>query len=301
MFNIVTIRVYVMAILDFFYVAAGLKTTPRQGWIHKLDITDSESVSDHVYMTGMASMVLADLNNQLDVCKVLRMALLHDLAESQIGDYTPEQISDTDKTRLENEAMINILEMLPSTLQNKYKETWEEYQHAKSAESIFVHEVDKLEMALQAKIYSNTYREIPIGKYKPFFETAKRVIQNESLQKILQDIIDVKQQKVKMDKTVSIKQGTSPTSSSLTSLHETDDKDQLINAQNQVIGILFEIVKRQQANADLDTKYFEIMISSTKAESKPAINDLDMQIAQITSQRKENTRVINKLLKKLEM
>ena len=32
-------------------------------------------------------------------------------------------------------------------------------------------------------------------------------------------------------------------------------KDELIKAQNEVIGILFEIIKRLQANSDLDEGY----------------------------------------------
>ena len=34
------------------------------------------------------------------------------------------------------------------------------------------------------------------------------------------------------------------------------NKDELIEAQKQVIGILFEIIKRLQANNDLDDEYF---------------------------------------------
>ena len=36
-------------------------------------------------------------------------------------------------------------------------------------------------------------------------------------------------------------------------------KDELIEAQKQVIGILFEIIKRLQENNDLDEEYFQII------------------------------------------
>ena len=36
------------------------------------------------------------------------------------------------------------------------------------------------------------------------------------------------------------------------------EKDQLIDAQKEVIGILFEVIKRLQTNNDLDQEYFEI-------------------------------------------
>ena len=46
------------------------------------------------------------------------------------------------------------------------------------------------------------------------------------------------------------------------------EKDQLIEAQKQVIGILFEVVKRLQANNDLDEEYFQIISNSEKNETR---------------------------------
>ena len=45
------------------------------------------------------------------------------------------------------------------------------------------------------------------------------------------------------------------------------EKDELIEAQKQVIGILFEVIKRLQTNNDLDDEYFQL-ISTNKTESK---------------------------------
>ena len=43
-------------------------------------------------------------------------------------------------------------------------------------------------------------------------------------------------------------------------------KDELIEAQKQVIGILFEVIKRLQANNDLDEEYFQIISISIKTK-----------------------------------
>ena len=37
-----------------------------------------------------------------------------------------------------------------------------------------------------------------------------------------------------------------------------ENKDELIKAQNELIGVLFEIIKRLQSNNDLDTEYFKL-------------------------------------------
>ena len=41
-------------------------------------------------------------------------------------------------------------------------------------------------------------------------------------------------------------------------------KDELIKAQNEVIGVLFEIIKRLQTNSDLDEEYFQIISNEKK-------------------------------------
>ncbi len=70
-------------------------------------------------------------------------------------------------------------------------------------------------------------------------------------------------------------------------------KDELIEAQKQVIGILFEAVKRLQANNDLDSEYFQI-IASGKSEDGKA------RLGQILSERQENARIVGRLLEQLE-
>ena len=72
---------------------------------------------------------------------------------------------------------------------------------------------------------------------------------------------------------------------------ENNEKDQLIDAQKQVIGILFEVVKRLQANNDLDEEYFQ-MISNEKID--------DRRIDQIMSERTENAKIVGRLLEQLE-
>ena len=90
-------------ILDFFKTAANLKKISRQGWIDKLSINDPESVADHSYSMAVIGMVISDLENYNSE-KIIKMVLLHDLAESKIGDYTPEQLNKEKKNELENNA-----------------------------------------------------------------------------------------------------------------------------------------------------------------------------------------------------
>jgi len=72
-------------------------------------------------------------------------------------------------------------------------------------------------------------------------------------------------------------------------------KDELIKAQNEVIGVLFEIIKRLQANSDLDEEYFQIISN----EKKRSVNKTRLE--KIIKERNENGKIVTRLLKKLEI
>ena len=113
-------------ISDFFFQIAGLKELPRSGWKIKVGLNDTESVAEHSYMMSVMAMVLSDLKS-LDSEKVIKMSLLHDWAESKIGDFMPNEIGHDKKSELENYAMIEILESLPQSLQSDYQNIWNEF------------------------------------------------------------------------------------------------------------------------------------------------------------------------------
>ena len=173
-------------LLDFFNTVADLKKIPRKGWKEKVGLLTPESVADHSYNTAVMTMVLSDLK-EFDTEKILRMALLHDMAESVTGDFTPEEISKKDKRKMENNAMQDILSKLPSKLASNYTKIWKEYQNGNSKEAILVHEIDRLEMALQARKYSDD--GYPKEKLEMFFSTAKKEIKSKEVLAILDKIL----------------------------------------------------------------------------------------------------------------
>lgn len=79
-------------------------------------------------------MTLSDLRGY-DSEKILKMTLLHDLAESKTGDFLPEQINKEDKKILENNAFDSIVSNLPNTIKSQYLKIWKEYQDNSSQET----------------------------------------------------------------------------------------------------------------------------------------------------------------------
>lgn len=122
-------------------------------------------------MYRMAILAMCTSDSTLDVSKCVMMAVVHDLAEAQVGDITPrEGISKQEKRRLEAEAMRNFVhDMLhgsPAAL--RIEALWKEYEEGESSEAKFVKDLDRLEMALQAREYETAHAL----DLQPFFDSS---------------------------------------------------------------------------------------------------------------------------------
>ena len=177
-------------LVSFFRVVCNLKKIKRSGWIYKSNISSPESVADHSYSMCMMSMVLSEIID-LDTEHIMKMANLHDLAESFVGDNMPNKISYEEKVLLENKAMKKIISKLPRFLRGKYLDIWNEYIDNSTVSAKFVHNMDKLEMALQAKEYE--FDGYSKQSLQIFLKSATDYISNEGLDivsEILQTIND---------------------------------------------------------------------------------------------------------------
>lgn len=175
-------------IVSFFHVVCNLKKVRRSGWIHKSNILSPESVADHSYSMCMMSMVLSEILN-LDTEHIMKMANLHDLAESIVGDNTPDMISHDEKIIQESKTMREIISKLPDNLHKKYLDIWNEYVENKTISSKFVHNIDKLEMALQAKEYElDGYSKRSL---QVFLTSAAEYISNDEFELVSQILLTI--------------------------------------------------------------------------------------------------------------
>ncbi|AIF84847.1 putative HD superfamily hydrolase [Candidatus Nitrososphaera evergladensis SR1] len=157
----------------FFDAVIGLKYVRRAGWAAKVGIKDPESVADHSFAMCAVGMALSDILG-FDTRKVLKMIVLHDLAESAVGDYMPGEVSIIQKRQEEDGAMQKILACLPAKVRSDYAKIWREYLQDKTKEARFVHRIDKLEMALQAARYAKDGH--PEELLAQFFDSAHKAV-----------------------------------------------------------------------------------------------------------------------------
>jgi putative hydrolases of HD superfamily len=154
----------------FFHSVLVLKSIKRAGWISKVKVQDAESVADHTFSMATIAMLLSDMLG-FDTPRVIKMVLMHDLAESIVGDYMPGDVTTRQKLAKEKKAMKFILSTIPKRVREEYEEIWFEYLHNRTEIAKFVHRIDKLEMALQANQYAKQgYADKLLD---PFFESAR--------------------------------------------------------------------------------------------------------------------------------
>jgi putative hydrolase of HD superfamily len=111
-------------------------------------------------MTMLASPALA---SRINIGHCVQMALIHDMAESLVGDITPRDgILKPEKSRREEETMDYICEGLLGKVNGglngqQIKKIWREYEDSETPESKFVHDIDKLELMYQMVEYERSH------------------------------------------------------------------------------------------------------------------------------------------------
>jgi putative hydrolase of HD superfamily len=176
-----------MNLVKFLEITGTLKRIQRSGWVD-VGIYQPESIADHIFRTAFLCMLYADMEG-LDPLKMLRMALIHDLPEAVIGDLMPSQKTKESKEN-EETAMHNILSLLPEMQSENYLDAWNEYQEGETSEARALQQLDKLEMALQAREYEK------LGSanenLKRFIKSANQATESPELRRLLSCVLEEK-------------------------------------------------------------------------------------------------------------
>ena len=132
-------------IVNFFFEAGMLSKTPRTGF--QFLGTGKQSVAEHSFRVAIIGFALAKLVEDVDVFKVVRMCLFHDLPETRTGDlnYVNKHYVDAK----EDEAIEDLASTLP--FGNEIEEVLTELKRNNTKEAQLVHDADQLELILELK------------------------------------------------------------------------------------------------------------------------------------------------------
>ena len=155
-----------------------LKSEPRAGWpVLGVPREIIQSVAGHHADTmKMAFMVAAQNINPQHIAK---MMAVHDLAESVTGDFVSggkfkDPITKPEKQRLERLVMRMLLQdFADEEAAREINALWEEYEDGKTANAIMAHDIDKLELVMQAQYYAGLYPDLA-PKFSDMWDAARQ-------------------------------------------------------------------------------------------------------------------------------
>ncbi|KAA9345516.1 HD domain-containing protein [Adhaeribacter soli] len=141
----------------------------------------NENDAEHSWHLAMMTIVLAEhAEVPIDVLKVLKMVLIHDIVEIDAGDTfiydTVKSHSNTDEERL---AANRIFGMLPKEQAEEFISIWEEFELGQTNEAKFARSMDRLEPLLQnTSNKGGTWAEFDVDYHKVYEK--KKVIKEGS-------------------------------------------------------------------------------------------------------------------------
>jgi len=141
----------------------------------------NENDAEHSWHLALMAIVLAQHSDEpIDVLKVVKMVLIHDIVEIDAGDVfiydTLKNHSNTDEERL---AANRIFGLLPQKQAAEMIAVWEEFEAGETSEAKFAKSMDRLEPLLQnTSNNGGTWKEFDVN-YEKVYEK-KSVIKNGS-------------------------------------------------------------------------------------------------------------------------
>lgn len=142
--------------IDFLGAVGALKTVYRHNYTEAGRL---ESVADHSWRLALMPLLLEDDFCDLDINRVIRMCLIHDLGEAITGDIPCFKKTNSDEAA-EEKALDDLLKALPTDAREKFNALLSEMSEQKTPESRLYKALDCLEAVI-------SHNEADIGTWEP--------------------------------------------------------------------------------------------------------------------------------------
>ena len=148
--------------------AERLEAFPRTGW-QVCGVDRPESIASHSYVVALIALWLSDhVDSKVDTERVLRIALVHDLAEAMLTDL-PRPVKQLLGKDCWRAAEDRATQRLFSHGLSHWEEAHEEYRTAQTIEARLVKAADRIQMLAKALQYNAEHR----GRVERFFADRK--------------------------------------------------------------------------------------------------------------------------------
>jgi len=177
------------SILNFLIEIGKLKKMPRRGWVLR-GIKNPETIAAHSFRMSIMAWLLGK-ERKLNVNKIVKISLIHDICEVYAGDTTPyhpflprdkkgwkkvtqkwPRFSKKEKEKIffekhkkENIALKKLIFRLAPSVKKEIESLWLDYEEGLTPEGRFVRQVDRVENLLQALEYYKGEKNFAIAPW----------------------------------------------------------------------------------------------------------------------------------------
>ena len=162
-----------------------------------------ESVAEHTWrMSLMAVLIEPLLKEKVDVARLLKMIILHDLVEAEAKDISALDVLRNPELKIqkqenEKKAIENLRVALKETNGDEIYDLFYEFENKETYEAKLANALDKLEVQLQHNHADfSTWEEI---EYDMCYMMDKHVLFDETLLELKKQIVDAAEQKMKAE------------------------------------------------------------------------------------------------------
>ncbi|MHA1574836.1 MAG: HD domain-containing protein [Alphaproteobacteria bacterium] len=185
----------IIKILDFLKLTERLKFELRHSWSSN---GRQESVAEHTFdMSLIAILVHEKVENKINILKVLKMIIYHDLVEIINGDIPAFEKSKRKETKEEDEqkAIVQLQKMLPPKLGQELFELFNEFEELKTNEAKFAKSIDKIQLQIQHNL-ADIKTWIPIEYKRVYTSRMKHCEHDKFLKKFCGKVIEQAEEKM---------------------------------------------------------------------------------------------------------
>jgi putative hydrolase of HD superfamily len=167
-----------LADIDFLYEIGNIRLIDRS-WrrFHTLNFAN---LAEHHFRVCWLALIIAAYEGKVDTGKIIKMALIHDIAESRATD-----VDYLSRQYVERNEELAIKDMLKDTaLEKEFYSLWEEYESRESLEAKIVKDADNLDVDFELAEQENQGSTLKgewtemrgfVAKEKLFTDTAKKI------------------------------------------------------------------------------------------------------------------------------
>lgn len=177
--------------IEFMLEIDKLKNIRRQTYV--LGENRKENDAEHSWHIAVLAFMLAEYaNNPIDILKVMKMLLMHDIVEIDAGDtYCYDADGLSTKSEREQNAAKRIYGILPDDQSEEYYLLWQEFEAQESSEAKFAALLDRMQpLILNYSKEGISWKEHNVQKTQVEKRNINNAEASETLAILIQSIID---------------------------------------------------------------------------------------------------------------